>query len=45
MWGRPHSNGYWGDTRVHVNRDILALWEKEVAQPGWMRSDLFSRLR
>lgn len=44
MWGPPYANGYWGDTRVNVNSEILSRWNKEVSRPSWMRSDMFSRL-
>jgi hypothetical protein len=44
MWGPPYANGYWGDSRVNANKEILARWEKEISQPRWMRSDMFSRL-
>jgi hypothetical protein len=43
MWGPPYANGYWGDARVNANKEILAGWEKEISQPRWMRSDMFSR--
>jgi hypothetical protein len=29
---------------VNANKEILARREKELNQPRWMRSDMFSRL-
>ncbi|MEO0579757.1 MAG: hypothetical protein AAFZ58_13805, partial [Pseudomonadota bacterium] len=33
MWGPPYASGYWGDTRVEVNRDI-GRWFNQAVR-GW----------
>lgn len=46
MWGKPYSQGYWGDTRVESNPFILQKWKEEIAKDEWLHgsSDLFSSL-
>ena len=30
MWGPPYNSGYWGDSRVQVQEDVLAFWNQRV---------------
>lgn len=46
MWGQPYPNGYWGDSRVQANAEILAQWQTTLNQPDWLHGspELFNRL-
>ena len=46
MWGFPYTNGYWGDSRVHINTTILANWKTELDKPYWLHGSptLFATL-
>jgi hypothetical protein len=46
LWGPPHRQGYWGDSRVEVNPVIKAKWIETISQGKWMLSSptLFSDL-
>ena len=32
MWGTPYSNGYWGDTRIQANAEIVRRWNKAITR-------------
>jgi hypothetical protein len=38
LWAPPYKNGYWGDTRVQVNPELLARWKAELGDEMWMTS-------
>ncbi|GAB5519938.1 MAG: hypothetical protein RhofKO_21890 [Rhodothermales bacterium] len=46
MWGPNGGNGYWGDSRVHVDPTIRERWLSEINQPFWLHAspDLFATL-
>jgi Glycosyl hydrolase family 26 len=35
MWSSARNNGYWGDTRVTVNKGLSGKFSDEVRGPGW----------
>lgn len=39
MWGPPYANGYWGDTRVNANPEILERWNTELRRSPWIHAD------
>lgn len=47
VWGPPYNKGYWGDSRLEVNGEILQRWRAQVAGPLWLKGtpDLFEQLR
>ncbi len=32
MWGTPYLNGYWGDTRLQANPEIVRRWNRAIAR-------------
>ena len=39
MWGSPYYSGYWGDSRVQANEEILNRWQAELKKDLWLNSD------
>ena len=39
MWGAPYTQGYWGDSRVQQNAEILARWNTELARDVWRHGE------
>ena len=38
MWGPPHRQGYWGDSRVEANDFIKEKWMGEIAGESWLKA-------
>lgn len=39
MWGPPYQNGYFGDSRVQANPDVLAGWLAQTGRDAWVKSN------
>lgn len=39
MWGSPYYSGYWGDSRVQANEEILQRWKAELSKERWLHAD------
>ena len=39
MWGPPYQNGYFGDSRVQANPDILKAWLGELGRDAWIKNN------
>ncbi len=39
MWGPPYANGYFGDSRVQANPELLSVWRGALAQAPWLASN------
>ena len=37
-WGPPYERGYWGDSRVQANSQILGRWLLETGRDRWLRA-------
>ena len=35
LWNPPYENGFWGDSRVQSNPEILARWNATLSEPYW----------
>jgi endo-1,3-beta-xylanase len=35
LWAPPYPSGYWGDTRVQANAEVLSRFQNELARPEW----------
>lgn len=46
MWSPPYPQGYWGDTRIHMQALIKDNWITEISKDDWLNasSDLFEKL-
>jgi len=46
MWGKPYPNGYWGDSRVQANEQIMTRRLAELNKDTWLMAgpDLYSKL-
>ncbi len=36
LWNAPYENGYWGDSRVEVNKTLMRKWVEEINGTGWL---------
>ncbi|MBX2846269.1 MAG: hypothetical protein KTR13_08655 [Saprospiraceae bacterium] len=36
LWNSPYEQGYWGDSRIQVNKYIQERWLEEITKPGWI---------
>lgn len=37
MWGPPYANGYFGDSRVQANPELLSRWHAALEADHWLR--------
>ncbi|GGA62823.1 hypothetical protein GCM10011369_00100 [Neiella marina] len=36
MWGTPYNSGFWGDSRIEANPEIMKNWQQTMAEPMWL---------
>ncbi len=40
LWSAPYRQGYWGDTRIQANPELLRLWLGEINRPDvWLHAE------
>ena len=35
LWDPPYENGFWGDSRVQSNAEVLSRWQRALEDPMW----------
>ncbi|SHG87382.1 glycoside hydrolase family 26 protein [Ferrimonas marina] len=40
LWAPPYASGYWGDSRVEAQPEILKRWLAEIDQPNWQHAQV-----